>query len=81
MNNETAGTAADTAQIPRIVLPQQAVMDVEEVEPDVPPPEYILVDEHGQVMDEHGKKQRQGRELRALFQRKRSGEEEMVRVE
>ena len=67
---------------PSAIVPvpsQQGLLDIEEVEPGGPPPDYMLVDEHGQMMmDEHGRKQRWG--LRALFQKKRGAKEDMVRV-
>ncbi len=83
-NNEAAEDGAMEAQ-PSAIAPvpsQQGLPDIEDVEPGGPPPEYMLVDEHGQMMvDEHGRKQRwQGRGLRALFQRKRGAREDMVRV-
>lgn len=57
-------------------------MDIKEVEPGGPPPEYMLVDKHEQMMmDEHGRNQRwQGQGLRALFLRKRGTREDMIRV-
>ena len=82
-NNEVAGNGAEGAQTPIVEQSRRGFVDIEEVEPDGPPPEYMLVDEHGQtMMDEHGRKQRwQGRGLRALFQRRRWGGEDLVRVE
>ena len=74
LNHEGTTHAAGRDQFLRTERQQGEITAIEEVEPVGPPPVYMLVDEHGQMMmDEHGRKQRwQGRGFKALFQRRKN---------